>query len=82
MYIGHNFVKNILNEFRQNNGYKKGTYIKEWEVDIGEGIRKYEDNEVAYCLAQKIPLENLNKILPIELEKVYEKVKEKGEKLL
>jgi len=76
------FVKNVLNEFRQNNGYKKGTYIKEWEIDIGEGIKNYEDNEIAYHLAQKIPLENLNEILPIELEKIYEKAKENNKKLL
>jgi len=34
MYI----LKNTLNIFRQNNGYKDGSYIKEW------GIDKLEDN--------------------------------------
>ncbi len=34
-YIG----KNVLNTFRQNNGYKVGTYIKNWDGD------KKEDNE-------------------------------------
>lgn len=27
LYVG----KNILNQFRQDNGYKEGTYIKEWD---------------------------------------------------
>jgi len=37
-------VKNCLNKFRQNHGYKEGTYIKMWEF---EGS-KVEDNVVAY----------------------------------
>src|SRR6185503_12709799 len=28
LYIG----KNVLNEFRRINGYKEGTYIKDWSV--------------------------------------------------
>ena len=34
LYVG----KSVLNEFRQNNGYKEGTYIKIWDGN--------EDNEV------------------------------------
>lgn len=34
-YVG----KNILNEFRQANGYKEGTYLKHWDAGL-------EDNEV------------------------------------
>lgn len=37
-YVG----KNVLNKFRQDNGYKAGTYIKEWSLN---GITK-EDNKV------------------------------------
>ncbi len=40
LYIG----KNILNQFRQNNGYKEGTYIKVWD---GE-----EDNVVMQSFLQ------------------------------
>lgn len=35
-------TKNILNKFRQNNGYKEGTYVKVWNGK--------EDNEVAYSI--------------------------------
>ncbi len=59
LYIG----KNILNSFRQKNGYKEGTYIKEWN-----GV---EDNVVM----QEILSENKDitpKELYSELEKRYE----------
>lgn len=39
------FAKNILNEFRQKNGYKDGTYRKVW---MGK-----EDNEHLYHMASK-----------------------------
>ena len=65
------FVKNILNEFRQKNGYKQGSYIKIWKVDLGDGIKKYEDNQVAYHLVKQIPLEKLDKELMNRLEKKY-----------
>lgn len=38
-------VKNILNKFRQDNGYKNGTYIKNWD-----GV---EDNVVAFGIVEK-----------------------------
>ena len=39
-------VKNVLNGFRQDNGYKEGTYIKDWN---GE-----EDNVVAFRLIKDV----------------------------
>ena len=49
-------VKNQLNTFRQQNGYKEGTYIKLWN-----GV---EDNVVAFKIMDKNPT-----ITPIELYK-------------
>ena len=43
-------LKNTLNQFRQDNGYKDGTYIKNWALNIGEEV---EDNEVAMRLLEK-----------------------------
>ena len=71
------FVKNILNEFRQKNGYKQGTYIKMWKIDLGEGEKIVEDNVVAYYYAKSIALETLDKELPKKLDEVYEKIKNK-----
>lgn len=45
VYIAY-IVKNCLNKFRQENGYKQGYYIKDWN---GE-----EDNVIAYRLANEI----------------------------
>ncbi len=61
LYIG----KNILNRFRQDNGYKDGTYIKIWN---GE-----EDNAVM----QKI-LDKHSDIKPNELYNKLEKLYPKG----
>jgi dimeric dUTPase (all-alpha-NTP-PPase superfamily) len=49
-------VKNQLNTFRQQNGYKDGTYIKLWN-----GV---EDNVIAFKIMDKNPT-----ITPIELYK-------------
>lgn len=48
-------VKNVLNSFRNNNGYKNGTYKKFWN---GE-----EDNDVAFRIAA-----NATEIAPEDLE--------------
>lgn len=58
LYVG----KNILNQFRQDNGYKEGTYIKVWNGDEDNVIMKkiWEQNE-------DIKPENLYK----ELAKLY-----------
>ena len=36
LYVG----KNILNQFRQDNGYKDGTYIKEWDGEEDNVVMK------------------------------------------
>ena len=60
IYIG----KNVLNKFRQNNGYKDGSYKKVWD-----GI---EDNEVLNeILKSELDFERIYK----ELEKRYKAVK-------
>ena len=46
-------TKNVLNSFRQTNGYKDGTYKKLW-VFRGKEV---EDNVVAYALAENINVE-------------------------
>lgn len=56
-------VKNTLNEFRQDNGYNDGNYIKIWHGK--------EDNVVALELAEKLGAELDNKALMIELKKYY-----------
>lgn len=57
-------TKNVLNEFRQKNGYKEGSYKKMWNGR--------EDNEVAFEIALKLEAdENFEKVLFNELEKVY-----------
>ena len=56
LYIG----KNILNKFRQDHGYKDGTYIKEWN--------KKEDNVVMQDI--------LNKNSDITPDILYQKLKE------
>ena len=42
LYVG----KNILNQFRQDNGYKEGTYIKEWDGEEDNVVMKriWEEN--------------------------------------
>ena len=82
-YVGMNFdevyrayfIKNILNEFRQKNGCKNGTYKKIWKVDIGEGVKEYEDNAVVYHIAKQIPLEKLDEELMNKINEVYQKIK-------
>jgi vacuolar-type H+-ATPase catalytic subunit A/Vma1 len=61
LYVG----KNILNQFRQDHGYKEGSYIKIWN---GE-----EDN----VTMQKILEENEN-VTPQELYKALEEAYPKG----
>ena len=63
VYIAY-IVKNCLNKFRQDNGYKEGTYQKIW-------IDK-EDNVFAYELAKNIGAdENLFDLLYADLEATY-----------
>jgi dimeric dUTPase (all-alpha-NTP-PPase superfamily) len=60
-------VKNTLNEFRQNNGYNDGTYIKVWEGK--------EDNVVALELAEKLSEKLDRNTLMDRLTKHYKTLK-------
>lgn len=65
VYIAY-ITKNCLNKFRQNNGYKDGTYIKNWKGK--------EDNIIAFSLANIIgPKENLFDELYETLSAYYNK---------
>lgn len=59
-------VKNTLNRFRANNGYKDGTYIKLWERDV-------EDNVIAKAIMCENP-EFTGELLYKELEEEYARV--------
>ena len=61
LYIG----KNVLNKFRQDNGYKTGKYIKIWNGK--------EDNQIMMQIMQSLEKINFN-ILYNELEVEYKKV--------
>ncbi|RUA04084.1 MAG: dUTPase [Gammaproteobacteria bacterium] len=58
-------VKNQLNTFRQDHGYKEGSYVKMWVNDKGNTV---EDNVVAFAIMDKNP-----EITP---EQLYKKLKE------
>jgi len=62
LYVG----KNILNKFRQNHGYKEGTYIKLWN--------KEEDNVVMQSILEK-EVDITPEALYDALKEVYSKVK-------
>lgn len=63
VYIAY-IVKNCLNKFRQNNGYKDGSYIKDWN--------DREDNVVAYEIANEWGVdEELFEQLYMDLETYY-----------
>ena len=63
VYIAY-IVKNCLNKFRQDNGYKKGFYIKDWNGK--------EDNVVAYEIANEWGAdEELFEQLYLDLETYY-----------
>ena len=47
-------VKNILNTFRQNHGYKDGSYIMNWAID---GKTYDEDNVLAYQFAKDLEVD-------------------------
>ncbi len=59
LYVG----KNILNQFRQDHGYKSGEYIKVWNGA--------EDNEVMHNLLQTAPHIKPDELYH-ELQRVYE----------
>ena len=61
LYVG----KNILNQFRQDNGYKEGTYIKTWD--------EQEDNVYMQKLLEENP-DITPEILYKELTKLYHQI--------
>lgn len=63
MYAGY-LVKNCLNKFRINNGYKEGTYVKHWNFSNSE--ETLEDNVIA-----NITAEDLNKNNALNFENLY-----------
>jgi len=63
VYIAY-IVKNCLNKFRQHNGYKDGSYIKDWNGK--------EDNVIAYEIANEWGADQeLFKHLYLDLETYY-----------
>ncbi len=62
LYIG----KNCLNQFRQDNGYKEGTYIKVWNGD--------EDNVVMVALLEQMENVSFN-VLYEALQEKYDQAK-------
>ncbi len=61
LYIG----KNCLNKFRQENGYKEGSYIKQWDGK--------EDNVIM--------VSHLEKMNDVSFEELYNKLKEEYSKI-
>ena len=62
--------KNVLNAFRQANGYKEGTYRKLW---IGTDGKKYDDSLMAYEIFDSVETEDKFKGLYSALELAYSK---------
>lgn len=70
MYIG----KNVLNQFRQDNGYKAGTYIKMWSNVDGDPEFKEEDNDAMMTILRSFGHTNFT------YADVYAKLKERYSK--
>jgi len=67
IYLG----KNALNVFRQNNGYKEGLYIKNWQVGENEG----EDNVYLMIVIKEIKEESSDLTLEnvlYKLQNIYD----------
>lgn len=73
MYIG----KNVLNQFRQDKGYKKGTYIKTWSKGL-------EDNNYLEAILNDLEKEqeNLFDIIYNRLDIYYKEVEKNATVLL
>ena len=68
-------VKNVLNSFRNDNGYKEGTYLKMWRISEDEE-KEYEDNDIAYGIASvatDISADELEEHLLAKLTEKYSK---------
>lgn len=61
-------MKNCLNGFRQTNGYKEDTYIKNW---IGMDGKTYEDNVMCQEIWESLENQNYNNLMN-ELQKYYD----------
>jgi hypothetical protein len=60
LYLG----KNVLNRFRQNNGYKSGAYVKTWGVEEGKQL---EDNDSLFTYVNTLlKLDNLDESVDYE----------------
>lgn len=72
-YIG----KNVLNQFRQANGYKEGTYIKNWSTpeELASGV-DIEDNVILEEILQKTPIISFA-LIKQELSDYYHQVQNK-----
>lgn len=74
-------AKNILNQFRQANGYKTGEYIKDWSVmkltHTSIDDRALEDNDHLHDIMQIVPssAEKYEEALIANLEHRYARVK-------
>ena len=67
LYIG----KNVLNKFRQDNGYKAGTYIKMWTDCEKDDVCKEEDNDAMMIILAEL------KNTDFTFEDLYGKLKER-----
>jgi dimeric dUTPase (all-alpha-NTP-PPase superfamily) len=68
LYMG----KQILNKFRQCNGYNEGTYIKKWYGTTGQGEPEYhEDNFYLFHSLEDIPVENIDHLY-VSLKFLYD----------
>ena len=67
----HYVTKNILNQFRQDNGYKDGTYIKMWK---GLDGNMYEDNVIVFDIVSSMKVEELQDNLYNKIEAFYKEL--------
>lgn len=65
-------TKNLLNIFRQDNGYKDGTYKKMW---TGTDGKEYEDNVIAFEISAELDhnSSDFEELFVSELTKAYNK---------
>jgi len=69
--------KNVLNIFRQNNGYKDGAYLKNWNANKFDPDMVIEDNQVLTAIVETTKPELLTaEFLMERLTTEYAKVKE------
>ena len=69
-YIG----KNVLNQFRQANGYKQGTYIKDWSTPTEHDAGVIVEDNVILVKILKESSEISSSLIKQELENYYSQV--------